>query len=863
MGIISHPRWILPLIVAWVGSASAAPVTESLLESVPEVEVLPAQYPAAESDVEVTPMVDRPTTLLFTRKIGSTPVPAEVKPEPPPIIITPYVPRNAIAAPVATTVAGKSKDMLHPVEVTVNEAKSGTWLLLERAGAMYAPFDAFEEWRVQMSPDAKPIDYQFDGQAYWPLSAVSGYKLKMDFASQSAALLFSPEAFAATRLEQEAAKQWETSPVLPSMFLNYDFNYSSTMLRNAPTANDLGLLAEIGASNTWGILTSSHAGRNLTNHSTSPTPRDMVRLETTFTRDYPKQNRTLRLGDAATRAGTWGRNVYFGGVQYGTNFALTPGFVTQPIPALVGVSTAPSTVQMYVNDVLRQVSSVPTGPFAIDNFPLLAGSGDVRMVVKDILGRETVIEQSFFTSTELLAPGLNDWSVEAGAVRRDMGVASDQYGAKFASATLRHGHRDDLTLEAHAEVARSLQSAGVGAVTALPKLILGQASFAVSRSNGLRGGLWLLGLEHEGLHSSLSFQAQGATRNFRQLGQDTTIAPTKFQLAGNWDYTTEKSRTFGMGLVTLSRYDDTRVTTVSGNFSTKIGEHSSLSINASRAIMGTAGTSVGVFFSMPLGGNRIVSASASTHDGQQDFYVSAMQNPDGEKSLGWRALAGHQQGQLRAEGGAYYLGRYGKLTGDVSTAPNQNALRFGANGGLVFADKNLFATQRVDQSFAIAEVAGFSNIGIGIGSNMLSRTNARGVALIPRLIPYQDNSIRLSPNDLPISAEIDTIEQSVIPAWRSAVKVTFPVRGGRAALLKITLDDGDVAPAGAIVNIEGDRQEFYVARRGEAFVTGLSPTNTVLLNWNGQQCKIGITLPPESADEITRLSGLLCKGVTR
>ena len=45
------------------------------------------------------------------------------------------------------------------------------------------------------------------------------------------------------------------------------------------------------------------------------------------------------------------------------------------------------------------------------------------------------------------------------------------------------------------------------------------------------------------------------------------------------------------------------------------------------------------------------------------------------------------------------------------------------------------------------------------------------------------------------------------------------MRSGRGPLLRIRFDDGEVAPAGTIVNIEGDKQEFYVARRGEAFAT--------------------------------------------
>jgi outer membrane usher protein len=163
----------------------------------------------------------------------------------------------------------------------------------------------------------------------------------------------------------------------------------------------------------------------------------------------------------------------------------------------------------------------------------------------------------------------------------------------------------------------------------------------------------------------------------------------------------------------------------------------------------------------------------------------------------------------------------------------------------------------------LAEVAGYGNVGIGLGNNVLTRTDANGIALIPHLVPYQKNSVQLDPKDLPLSAELDSIEQNAVPAWRSVVKVTFPVRSGRGALLKIKLDDGGVAPAGAILQIEGDQQEFYVARRGEAFVTGLQPINRVLLKWNNQLCKFGVTLPPEEPDQIPRMGPLLCSGVSR
>jgi outer membrane usher protein len=181
----------------------------------------------------------------------------------------------------------------------------------------------------------------------------------------------------------------------------------------------------------------------------------------------------------------------------------------------------------------------------------------------------------------------------------------------------------------------------------------------------------------------------------------------------------------------------------------------------------------------------------------------------------------------------------------------------------VLTEGHLFATRRATESYALVEVAGYGNVGVGLGNNVLARTDADGIALIPNLVPYQSNSVRLDVQDLPMSAEIDSIEQGIVPGWRSIVKVKFPVRSGRGALVKISFEDGDVAPAGATVHIEGDAEEFYVARRGEAFVTGMQARNRLVLKWKERECRFEVVLPPETPDEIPRVGPLLCKGVTR
>jgi outer membrane usher protein len=755
-----------------------------------------------------------------------------------------------------------SNERAVPFEVTINGAKSGTWVFVERGGVLYAPREAFEEWRLELPPGTPTI--QFRDQPYRQLSSVPGFRAKVDYANQSIELLFSPQSFSTMKLTREITKRAPPSEVLPSIFLNYDLSFQGTRPRDAASVKDLGMLNELGLSGSLGVLTSSSALRNLVNDPTLGSPRQFLRLETTFTHDFPDSNRTLRIGDSVTRGAMGGRDVYFGGVRYGTNFALTPGLVTQPLPVIGGISAAPSTVELYVNNVLRQVSNVPTGPFVIDNSPILTGTGEARLVVRDLLGRETVVTQPFFTSSQLLAAGLDDWSVEAGRVRHDIGIASDNYGDPFASGTWRRGMSNTLTLEGRLEASRGLRVVDAGMLSLLPWNVLAKAALAGSQHDRLGdGGRWLVGLEHQSLRAGATIEFSGASARFREVGLEDPLLAIKYQAAANFLYNADRWGTLGLGYADIRRFDGTHVTTISGNYSVRVGARGSLVLSASRAMSGGSGSSIGATLLLPLDSARVVNITAGTHGDTRDLYAAAVQNPGIDSDLGWRVLAGEQQSVRRAEGGLYYQGRYGAISADASKSSSQQSARIGATGGFVLADDHLFLSRRVDESFALVEVPGYGGVGIGLGSNVLTRTNEDGVALVPRLVPYVVNSIRLDPKELPINAELDSIERQAVPAWRSAVKVQFPVRAGRGALIRIVLDDGDPAPAGAVVTLEGDAETFYVARRGEAYVTGILPASKLRLAWNGAQCPISITLPPDNPDQIPRVGPVTCKGVPR
>lgn len=756
------------------------------------------------------------------------------------------------------------RDRMLPLEVSVNGARSGSWTLLERGGTLYAPAEAFDEWRLNRAPTVLGVTHL--GQQWYPLSSVPGFKAQMNHANQSVELVFSPGAFAATRLGAESAERLPVSEAEPALFLNFDLNLNQTSLRGSRTVRDLGALTEAGFASRWGVLTSNFIGRNLA--GTDPdSPRSLRRAETTFTRDFPEHNLTLRVGDSTTRTGSWGRPLYFGGLQIGRNFGLRPGFITQPLPILGGLSTAPSTVELYINDALRQTSRVPAGPFAIDNFPLLTGSGQARLVVRDALGRETTLVQDFFSRAELLEKGLSDWSFEIGAVHENIGADSADYSERFVSGLWRQGLSKSLTMQARAEASRDTWGAGLGIATALPWQMLGNASGAFSRDDKAgQGQHWMVAVENSSLRHGFTLSAEGASRSYRQIGQDAASLPSQRQLSASYNFSSERFGSLGVAYARVDSYDRGPLVTYSANYGLQIGARASLTFNVVRVKdSGPAGaaTSFGVSLLVPLE-RQVSSASSFSHRrGQTDGYTSVSQGLTAENGWGWRALGGRRNALNFAEGGVFYQGTRGLVSADVSASTEQQTVRLGAQGGLVMIDGQVFASRPIQDSFALVEVPGYADVGVGSNGRLTARTGPNGKALVTGLLSYQTNSLRLDPSELPISAEIDSIEQVVVPPARTGLIVRFPVRSGRGALIRIVLDDGGPAPPGAELELLADRKEFFVARRGEAFVTGLQAKNELRLKWNGQSCVLAVELPPGNLDEIARVGPLTCSGIRR
>ena len=254
----------------------------------------------------------------------------------------------------------------------------------------------------------------------------------------------------------------------------------------------LDSLIELGTFNNLGVLTTGLQALDL---AAEP---GLTRLDTTFTRDIPDRRETLRLGDSLTHGGAFAQPVRFGGVQWGSNFATDPSFVTFPTPAIGGLADQDSVVDIFVNNLRQATGEVPSGPFRIDNLPVVTGAGEVQLVVRDLLGRERLITQSYYVSSRLLREGLHDYSYELGFERQRYGERSFAYGDPLVAATHRYGLTEVLTGEVHADAQPDGASTVVGGSWRAGNYGVFSGGVGGSVDDGAPGALGQLAYEYQG-----------------------------------------------------------------------------------------------------------------------------------------------------------------------------------------------------------------------------------------------------------------------------------------------------------------------------------------------------------------------------
>jgi outer membrane usher protein len=757
-----------------------------------------------------------------------------------------------------STPAGTADDLQEAVlDVTLTPEGDGeTMVVLRKAdGAVYLDEKEFEQLRIRL-PETKALDYE--GRHYYSPAAIRGSHVSVDEARQRLLIILPAAALDTTHLSVGQRRSPAITPASPGGFLNYQV-YG----QQVEGATSGGMYGELGLFAAAGVITSTAIGRDGNDQAS------LIRLDTTYTRDFPDQLETLNLGDAISDPGSWGDSVRYAGVRWSRNFALRPDLLTTPLLTTNGTATVPSTVDIFVNNQLVSTSQTPAGPFVIDRLPAVSGTGDVSVVVRDALGREQVVTQSFYSSNSLLAPGLTQYSFNLGQIRNDYATASDHYGDTLGEASYRRGINDSLTLEGHAEyLVHDAHAAGLDAAIGIGKI--GVLNLTSAFGGDGSGSGWLTGIGVERRASRLSFVASNywAGSNFAQVGQP--LDPSTRVRERSLVQTGMSFGRFGSASLAYVRqvYRDTPTQqTMSFTQSVSLGRSGTLNLTLTRTLSAAGlpgqnspsqnATSVYLIYVLPLGGRSAVSATALGGSGSgappNALQASLTESPPVGPGSGYRLTAA-TNGDYDAD----WRQQFKTADLEVEAAQNNGVSGRSAylSGAVTFLDGQTNATRQVNGSFAMVDVAGLAGIPVYVENQLTAHTDATGRALLYNLRPYEANHISIQPTELPLDTTIAASSEIVAPPYRSGVVARFPVEHVRGGTFRLVTEAGKPVPVGAQVKLKD--KFFPVVLDGLVYVTGFDHGLAAEASWPGGHCSFRLD-PPPPGDPLPDMGVVTCR----
>jgi outer membrane usher protein len=721
--------------------------------------------------------------------------------------------------------------------------------LRDPAGRILVATAQLKVWRMRPSRRAHTIAH--NAEEFVPLEAFTGLAYKLDEENQVLVVKAPPALFEKVTLR--ATNDGSVAAPRPPLggFLNYDLMASAVNSHRELNALLEGSLFGRAGAGIVEYLARRESGQ----------PAQLVRLESTWTVDDTDTASSFRLGDSITGTSAWSGAVRFGGIQWASNYTTRPGFITMPLPSLGGEAALPSTLSLYVNNALRSQNLLPGGPFRIEDIPVITGEGDVRIVVRDLLGREQVITEPYYVSPQLLRAGLQEYSFETGFERENFAFASNDYSRPLLVATDRVGLTDHFTGEAHAEVARDQQTAGLSGATALSTVGVFDLSIAASHSTLGQGHMAGVGFERSARWLSLGGRIEYASQSFERLG--TLPDQPRERLMG------QLFGVVGLGhLGSLSAsytrqdyYQAQSLGILSLRDTVNVGWLGYLNFSLIRTVGSTTDTTIALSLTHSINARTSLSSTTSANAGGTTSELDLQKNLPAGRGVGYRLTA--DAGAIRAIDGTVDLqGDVGSYEFEARQQDGASLAQISATGGIAILDSHVFPSRQIDSSFAVVKVADANNVRIYRENQLVGQTNASGVLLVPGLRAYQDNSLGIEQADLPLDMIVDTVQAQAIPRFRSGVVVDFPVAHPRGALLSVRLENGDPLPTGVLVTIETRDGEFPSGTNGEVYVTGLTAHNDLRAEWRGRSCRFSVEYTP-SSDPLPRLGPYTCKSVVQ
>ncbi len=568
-------------------------------------------------------------------------------------------------------------------------------------------------------------------------------------------------------------------------------------------------------------------------------------------------------------------SVSFRGIKLWSDDQMYPQYAGIYAPVISGVATTDSTIEVYQNGYVIYRTNVPAGPYELsDVIPLNSGE-NLYVVRKGIDGSEFRSVVPFSSLNFMQRKSRYKYSITAAQYRMNNYGLSEGTGnkTKFVQADAFYGLTGNTTIFGGVQVASRYQAydAGIGMNIPVVGAIATDIMFTRAQPDAIdsmEGRVFRVryskSLEDTG--TSISFAG------YRYMSGDYLTMTDMFDYySGRADtsaYLMRKGQSelsvtqslpdeFGTLNASVSRqtyntyYNNQEKSVDSYNIGySNVFNRVSLSVNYAyyknslnrknyrTDIFETERHNdhvVSVNISIPLEGRFkdqwITYGASYNKDGDFNNYVGVGGILPDDKNFSWNVQQGYGNKGNGNYGSVYgkYKGRYGDVNAGYSYKKDNRQISYGLNGSLVMSGYGATLSRPLGDTNGLVYTPGAE--GIHILNNPGVTTDGAGLAIVPNLIPYRNNSIRIDNLTLPENAEVETTIKEIYPTRGAVVLLDYKTALGTKILVTLRGEDGQLIPFGAYVKNDNDNDRAYVSNYGRLYLTGAKDNDDIGVTW--------------------------------
>lgn len=717
-----------------------------------------------------------------------------------------------------------------------------------------------------------------DGEPHLSLRSMRGVTSSFDDKTLALQITAEPQLLSSVSLGTKAVRrQVAVTPSGTSAFLNY----ALTETRGSIASNGLGLAAEAGVR--WGDYLLSSDGSTVG----SAAGKRFVRLMSSVTRDDRENLRRLVVGDLLTPSRDFSNSVNLGGVSLTKLYGIDPYFVRFPTQSLTGSVALPSDLEVYLDGQRMRTERLRPGDFELRDILAYGGARNVQVVLRDAFGRVQQLDYPLYFTEQPLQQGLHEYSYNFGALRRQFGLQSNRYGPAAFTMFHRYGASNAMTFGWRAEATRDLLNAGPTATLVLGNWGVVNVGMSASTIAGTHGSAGLASYTFESSKWVFSAFVRHDSPGYAGLADPPVMTNRRYEgsLSASYrlpeyasvsvSHTALSTRAAGpaatpaqpfMMVSLANRRVDTM--TYSRPFAAL---HAQVTASLSR-IRDNTGARLEAFVGLNFLLGRDYSGSAGYTRTDRQTHSETMRltknQPVGE---GWgydlsadRTDVNAGSSQLRSNvqynaPAAVLRAEYGQYLDQGQRTREQ---RLSVAGGIVAAGGQVAVSRPITQSYAIVKVGEVADVGVLVDGQPVGKTDARGMAVIPGLNAYYENTVSIDTGALPMDYSLNAEVKKVAPALRSGTFLDFGANRTQAFSGKLKAGAQGAGKAVEFAEIDlrvdGKVQKLPTGRGGEFYVENLKPgLYPASVNLGAAKCAFELSIP-RSDDMFVDLGELYC-----